>query len=286
MRPSLLALPALVLALSAPAAAASKPQTFLDSTGENPQAPDITSIVVSNDDAGLITFKVNISNRPSLTPDMEIDLFLDTDTNPATGDPDAHGAEYVIQLVQDSADLYAWNGSDYKGAASQSSLVYSYDPSGATIKVKASELGGTHAFDFVALAGSGITIDANGNPDYDNAAIDVAPDVGHGTFAYQVRMTLRLSVTNFQASTTDGTVSASLAATENDTGAPFTDGSVSCRASVGGKALAASAHAVTNGVATCVWRVPKSAHGKRLTGIVTVTVRGATAAKSFSVKIR
>ncbi len=44
-------------------------------------APDITSVVVSNDDAGMITFKVNISNRPTLTPDMSVLLFLDTDQN-------------------------------------------------------------------------------------------------------------------------------------------------------------------------------------------------------------
>jgi len=193
-------------------------------------------------------------------------------------------------LVQGDVELFKWNGTDYSSASSQSSLVYSYDTSGATIKVNASDLGATKAFDFVAAAGSGITVDSNGDPNYDNAAIDFAPDSGHGTFAYAVKTTLKLAVTNFQATPAvpkaGGTVSASLAATENDTGAPIDGGTVACRASVGGRALAATRHSVTNGVATCVWRVPKNAHGKRLTGTVTVTVRGATAAKSFSSKIR
>jgi len=285
------ALALFVLVAAAPAAFAGNSQTFLDSTGENPAAPDITSIVVSNDDAGLITFQVNISNRPSLTSDMEIDLFLDTDANPATGDPESYGAEYLVQLVQGSVTLYKWNGSGYSSAAAQSSLVYSYGSGGATIRVKASDLGGTHAFDFLAIAASGVTTDVNGNPDYSNAASDSAPDPGHGTFAYQVLTTLRLTVTNFLTSPVapkaGGTLSASLAATENDTDAPFTGGAVACRATVGGgEAVTATSRRVTNGVASCVWRVPKTAHGKRLTGSVTVTVRGAKVTKTFSVKIR
>ena len=59
---TVVAMPTSALAKSARAKANS--QTFTDSTGEDPNAPDITTIVVSNDDAGLITFKINISNRP------------------------------------------------------------------------------------------------------------------------------------------------------------------------------------------------------------------------------
>ena len=44
---------------------------------------------VSNDDAGLITFQVNISNRPAFTDDMFLLIFMDTDQNTATGDPDS-----------------------------------------------------------------------------------------------------------------------------------------------------------------------------------------------------
>jgi hypothetical protein len=73
------------LLLAVPAGA-SNSQTFADSTGENPAAPDVTSIVLSNDDAGLITFQINVSNRPALTPDMLFWVFLDTDDNSATGD--------------------------------------------------------------------------------------------------------------------------------------------------------------------------------------------------------
>src|SRR5258708_4080567 len=87
--------------------------TYNDSIGEDPAAPDITSIVVSNDDAGNITIQVNISNRPALTSDMLLVLFLDTDQNSSTGDPQTLGADYVIQLEPGAIGLFQWNGSDY-----------------------------------------------------------------------------------------------------------------------------------------------------------------------------
>ena len=75
------------MALGGAARTTANSATFADSSGEDANAPDITSIAVSNDDAGMITFKINISNRPALTPDMTVLLFLDTDQNATTGDP-------------------------------------------------------------------------------------------------------------------------------------------------------------------------------------------------------
>jgi hypothetical protein len=284
------ALALIALSGAVPSALGANAQTFLDSTGEAPNAPDITSVAVSNDDSGLITFKVNIANRPTLTQDMEIDLFLNADANASTGDPDAYGADYVIVLVPGDVGLFKWNGTDYRSVSSQSSLVYSYDTGGATIKVNASELGGTKSFGLLALAISGITTGVNGDSDYSKASVDLAPDAQHGAFTYQVLTTLHLKVTTFatvpSSPKAGGTLSASLAATESDTGSAFSGGTVACHATLGGKALPASAHSIANGVATCVWRVPKAAKGKRLSGTVTITVRGATATKSFSALVR
>ena len=44
---------------STPVTAAANSVTYNDSTGEDPAAPDITTIVVTNDDAGTITFQIN-----------------------------------------------------------------------------------------------------------------------------------------------------------------------------------------------------------------------------------
>src|SRR6185295_13766027 len=100
--------------------------TFNDSVGEDVNAPDITSVVVSNDDAGLITFQVNISNRPALTPDMYMLVFLDTDQNASTGATDFIGAEYAIELDPGAVTLFQWNGTDFTQASSQASLTYAY----------------------------------------------------------------------------------------------------------------------------------------------------------------
>jgi len=195
-------------------------QTFNDSVGEDASAPDITSVAVSNDDAGLITFQVNISNRPALTPDMYMLIFLDTDRNASTGATDFLGSEYAIELDPGAVTLFQWNGTDFTQASSQASLTYAYS-NGATIRVSAAELGRTKAINFGVVAVSGLTFDASGNPVFDNEHRDLAPDAGHGFFSYQVLTKLVLTVTAFTTSPKPAkagrTFSVSLAATENDT---------------------------------------------------------------------
>ncbi len=159
-----------------------KSVTFTDSVGEDPSAPDITNIVVQSDSAGSITFQVNIPNRPALTPDMFLLIFIDSDNNSTTGD---QGAEYVIDLEPGQVGLFQWNGSRYVQAASQTSLTYSY-ASGATIHISANDLGNTRAFAFAALAFSGFAVGANGQPDNTNLKRDSAPDAGHGMYQYSL----------------------------------------------------------------------------------------------------
>ena len=119
----MLALAALLVgvpaALGGSSHATANSQTFSDSVGEDAAAPDITSIAVSNDDAGLITFQVNISNRPTLTQDMYMLFFLDTDKNAATGATDFLGSEYAIELDPGAVSLFQWNGTDFTQASSQ-----------------------------------------------------------------------------------------------------------------------------------------------------------------------
>ncbi len=264
-------------------------QTFTDSIGEDPNAPDITSVVISNDDPGNIAFKVNISNRPALTPDMLLLIFLDTDQNAATGDPNSLGTDYAIQLEPGAVSLFKWSGTTYTSAPSQSSLTYSYDATGASIHVSAADLGATKGFKFAVLAASGITIDANGNPDFTNEKDDFAPDPGHGFFTYQVLTKLTLSVEAFvyapKPAKQGKNFVAGFAATESDTNGPVATGTVACTATAGLKHLVALTHAVKNGVVACVWHVPLKSKGKMLRGTVSLTVQGTTVKRSFAVKI-
>jgi hypothetical protein len=284
---ALVAMPA--VALGADARHRSNTQTYPDSIGEDPNAPDITSVVVSNDDAGLITFQVNISNRPALTQDMFLLIFLDTDQNSATGDPQAYGAEYVIELDPGNVGLLQWNGADYANASSQTSLTYAYGTTGATIHVSAADLGKAKAFKFGVIAFSGYAVDASGNPDVTNLKRDAAPDFGHGVFSYQVLTKLVLTVTAFTTAPKPARAgrpfTASLAANENDTAGPVQAGTVGCGASIAGKRLVVVTRAVRNGIAVCVWRIPGRARGRVVRGLITLTVRGTSVTRGFSARI-
>lgn len=263
-------------------------QTFTDSTGEDPNAPDITTVVVSNDDAGNITFKINISNRPALTEDMSVLLYLNTDQQTTTGDPNSYGADDVVELDPGSAFLYSWNGTTYAPAASQSSLSFGYDTTGATIRINAADLSKTKALGFVIEAISGLSTDASGNLDVTNAHADVAPDAGHGLWSYNVLTKLILTKTAFTTAPIPAKAgvrfSASLAATESDTNGPVTGATITCVATVKGTKLPAT-HSLANGVASCFWRVPKADKGKTLYGTITVTVQGTKLSKSFAAKL-
>ena len=265
---------------------ASNSTTFPDSAGEDANAPDVTSIVVSNDDAGNITFQINISNRPALTSDMFLVVFLNTDQNPATGSPELLGSDYYIELDPGSVGLFQWNGSDFAPASSQATLTYSYTSAGATIRISASDLGKTKGLSFGMFAASGVVIDAAGNPDFTNLHIDAAPDPGHGFFTYQILTKLILSVTAYTTAPKPAQAgkpfSATLAANENDLAGPVKAGTVTCAATIAFKRISAATHLLTNGVASCVWRIPAAAKGKVLRGTITLTVRGVKVTRSFS----
>jgi hypothetical protein len=269
---------------------ASNSQSFTDSTGETPSAPDITTLSVSNDDSGNLTFTVNIPNRPTLTSDMAMFVFLDTDNNPNTGDPQAAGADFLVQLLPGAVNLFPWTGTTYGNSVATPSLTYSWTAGVATIHLSDSALKETKEFNFGVEVDSGIVVDESGNPDFTNSLFDVAPDPGHGTYAYQVLTTLKLTAGAFTTSPKPAksgkSFSAGLAATENDTGGPVKSGTVTCTATVAGKHIpAAHKGSVANGVATCVWPLPKKDKGLTIRGTITLTVKGVSVHHSFSNKI-
>jgi hypothetical protein len=284
---ALVALPA--IALGSAARSATNSQSYLDSIGEDPAAPDITSIGVTNDDTGLITFQVNIANRPAFTPDMLLDIYVDTDKNAATGASQIFGADYVIEQQPGSIGLFQWNGSTFAFASSQSSLTFSYGPGGATIRINALDLNRTKGFNFAVDATSGIAVDASNNPDFTNAHDDLAPDAGHGTFAYQVIAKLTLTVGAFTTSPTPAkagkSFSAGLAVTESDTNAGVDSGTITCAAKIAGKAVRVKTKRLVDGIAVCVWSIPKTARGKTIRGSIALAVQGTQTSRGFAARI-
>ncbi len=293
LRPVLgLAVLAAVIAV-APAGAANT-VTYQDSTGENPAAPDITTIVVSNNDAGMISFKINIPNRAQLTRDILVDMLLDTDANPATGDPDLLGADYAIELFQGEVVLFKWDGTGLTrrpGDPPATSLIYSW-AGGVTINISAAELGNTKKFGFGVIALSGIVFnETTGEPDFTNAVSDVAPAASAGFYSYDVKVaparvvfkSLKTAPTSPKAGKT---FTVRMAATRSDTGAAIVNGRVDCVARAGARSVQPKSERFVGGQAVCVYTVPANASGKTLRGTITIVFEGKRLARPFSAKIR
>jgi hypothetical protein len=276
-------------ALGGAARSATNSQNYPDSTGEDPAAPDITSVSVSNDDTGNISFQINISNRPTFTSDMLFQIFLDTDSNPASGDPQSLGADYAIQLEPAGVALFQWNGSTYVIASSQSSVSYTYASTGPTIRVNALDLNKTKAFNFGVIAFSGFTFDANGNVNQANVHADIVPDGGGALLAYKVLTSVTLSVDAFTTSPTPAKAgkpfSAGLAVTESDTSSAVEAGTITCAARIGGRAVPVKTKRLVNGIAVCIWSLPKSARGQTIRGTIAFATQGAQASRAFAAKI-
>lgn len=272
---------------NAPALVTANTTTYQDSTGEDPAAPDITTIVVSNDDAGLITFRINVSNRAQLTRDVAAIMFLDSDSNQATGDPDNLGADYILQLILGEALLFKWDGADYTLSATQASLTNSW-ASGPTIRINASDLGNTRRLSFDVLVLSGLVFDdATGAIDCTNCKRDFAPTVGF--YQYEIKITpptLVIRRVTAGVPTAGKAFTLRIVVARSDTGAVVQNGRVTCVGRVGTARLKAKVQRVVSGAATCTWNIPAKAKGKRFRGSVAIVFEGLKASEGFSSKVR
>lgn len=97
---------------------------------------------------------------------------------------------------------------------------------------------------------------------------------------------LALSVAGFSASQKGRLFTAALQVRRDDTGALLGSGQVTCNAKVSGKPRSSSSSGFSESSARCSWSVPKRLRGKRIAGSIAVTYSGATAARSFSAKIK
>jgi hypothetical protein len=277
---------------AAPAAISANEQTYEDSTGELAAAPDITRITVSNTDAGLISFRIAIPNRPTFTQDLLIALEIDTDNNPATGSPE--GTDHAIEVLLGEVFLYRWDGTNFTRRAGDppaTSLRFAYQ-GGVTVSVSSAELGNTRAFKFNTVAISGVTVDpTTGDLDFTNALPDFAPAVNAGLYEYEVKITPpTLVVRSLRPTPRSPTAGRSftlrLVAARSDTNAVVQNGRVTCVGRVGNARLRAQVQRVQSGAATCTWNIPPNAKGKTFRGSVAVVFEGLRATQAFSRKIR
>jgi hypothetical protein len=253
------------------------PATFDDPTGDNGSAPDITSVVVSNDASGQITFRVNVA-KLVVPSNVHIGIAIDSDQNPSTG---SHGIDYVFlaDLSQNSYGLGRWNGTDFADTPASTAAV-STDDTGLTFSINKSELGNTSGVNFWTRSAEGPTPAAG--------HMDDAPDTG--TWAYQLgpasalKLTIELSHTT-KAKAGRPFVAVIAVGRSDGATADVTSNDVICKATVGTRQLRASSVVTLGPAVTCSWRLPKGSTGKTIHASVTVSLDGAAVTKRFTAKI-
>ena len=141
------------------AAAAPDPGSllFMDATGEDPIAADINRVWVSNSAADEITVQIEITNAPTLDPDLSVDVQLDIDRANTTGRP-SDGADFELAVsgatfpAPDFVRLLQWSGGAWQPVASTIHATYNTTaPFGPVITVPRAEIANTTGFDVVAV---------------------------------------------------------------------------------------------------------------------------------------
>jgi hypothetical protein len=276
MRPMRLGV--LCIALVAGAGSAS----FSDPAGDSGAAPDLTSVTVANDDQGLLTFSVTVANRSSLGPDDAVAIPFATNT-PGKPGLREDGVNFVIGLEGDKVFLQRWNGIDTVEFRPRS-LRASFAGGVATLAVRQDDL--VPGFPSLAVPTSlsfyVLGIAFNGN---DIAAQDDAPDATDEFWTYHLVQPPRIVVTYFRAPSTvraGSRVVAQLGTAWADTGRAVKPANVSCRATLGGRALKGT----PSGYANCAWVLPRDARGKTLRGVLKLRSGSAAVTRSFSRRVR
>lgn len=276
--------------------------TYEDGRGEDPLGPDITSVRVSNDDAGTITVRVDVPTHPTLTEDMRLRVWF-SDADPATGLSDGGADAFVLAdaylLGLGRAALYTCRGSVcspvWPDRPASTSLGFSY-ASGARFTFDAADLdidttlGTSTRLDFWLAVYSDVAYDPATGFDLSHAHFEFAPAQGE-LWTYFVRIgPSRLVVKRFATGPSPAKAgqpfAATLSATRNDTGAAVTTGEVGCSAKVAGRNLRPRFRGFAARAAVCRYALPSAAHGATIRGSITLEFAGKTVSRTFARPIR
>ena len=271
--------------------------SFTDPTGDSGDGPDVTTVQISDDSSGKISFAATIANRGSLGDSDAVQAFFDTDSNSGTGGNG--GFDYEVAWIQGHQELDKWDGSQFSTVSpAPASFSAAYTNSQATFSIDKSDFGGSTSFN-VRLMTTGDTGDTTA---------DTAPD--SGAWSYPAGGTssnpppppppppgspppppgsppppnVTLVASQFRVGKPHSghtfTVSMLVKVKETNTAVKT---AVSCAAKLSGRTLKVSKKgSVLSGHASCIWKLPKNTKGKKLTGSMTVTYLGAKLRKTFS----
>ena len=283
-----------------PARVAANSATFRDAVGENALAPDITTVAISNDAKGGLTFRVSIPSHPVLTEDLRIRISLDWDDNAATGlsVADRKGVDRFILVDRGLyglgvAGLGSCRGTSCASVVDPALLKFSYRQGVATFSVETvrSEPA-LKRFRFHVDVWNGVHFDpVTRTWDLTNAKGDFAPTEKQFPsrdeyWVYDSRPLLVKSFSRTPATPHAGKPFAlRLAATRTDSGALVRRGTVSCSMRIAGKPLSARSSGFVRSRATCAYSIPATAKGLRYRGTITIRVNGAKVARSLAGRV-
>jgi hypothetical protein len=277
-RMSWVALPLLagVLVLAAGASAVGR---YADPAGDSGTAPDLRGVTVTRDGTGQILFTIQVADLPA-QGEHGIALFVDTDLNGATGAPGTEGADYAIGLdfSEQAWEFARWTGADWDWDTPWSTVRVSSTQQSAIFSVNRSELGNTGGLNFWVRSMR-----------WDNDDADEAPNEGLYNYSLQadgpdirsVRVSTRPAVGPRAG---QAFVLAAPAIQLPPAGpAPAVlarPATVRCTATLAGVRLAG------RGAGGCTLAIPRTARGKQLAVVVTVTYQGATKSFRFAYRVR
>ena len=292
---------AVIFAVSLAAAAAAfgsgaeNSSVFRDAVGEDPAAPDITTVRVSNDDAGVITFRANVPNRPVLTHDMRIYVNVDADSDASTGVPGGKDYWFLIDPISYGDPgvhpFYCANSvcGIYPADRQPTGVLSHVYASGPTLTVDGSYLGNAKHFRFQVQVMDGVAFVPGVGFDLTKAHYDLAP--GTGWWRYDVKIGPdRLLVKSFVMAPSPPQAgqkfTVRMSAKRNDTGATIGAGRVDCTARADSRTLLPRAERFVGNQAVCVFTIPAGTRGKTLRGTITIVAEGRKLTRPFSAKIR
>jgi hypothetical protein len=252
--------------------------TFPDPANDHDAAPDVTSVRVSDAKNGWIRFVVSTPNYATLPVESAIVLTIDADDNQGTGDT---GAEVRLNTLGGEISLDRWDGRAKTWVADDlpTRAKYANSRNVVTIDVHVSELGGTRRFGFSLL-----TADVN-TAIQEVLAVDFSPD-NQSFFHYALTNKPALMLVPTRLFASPGRPQAgkpfavNLTVRRSDTHRLVTAGSVGCRVLVGKSRISATG-SIVGGGGRCAFRVPTTAKGSVLRGIITVHSGGKAVAKAF-----
>jgi hypothetical protein len=251
------AVAALIIVGVAGGAAAANGFSWTDPAGDSGNAPDVTGIAVTNDDAGKITFKLTYGNRPAgLTADDQVQVWLDADESASTGDED--GFDYV--LVLDASGTFVKHATT-AGLEDTPHSTLSGSADGTTASINRIELANTSAFHFYVVTLTRV-----------DKSRDIAPDATDMVYVYRLAAPRPTQISVAFTPTTPiagATFTAAVVLVKLDDGSVTLAKSLTCKGTLNGTPIRA-----TPKLLRCVWKLPKSAKGKRLVFTITVATDG------------